>query len=92
MGHHWTSEGVAEAVDRSTKEIQGGVGVQLDWDKLVRTCVVKSSLVQNLHEFDRLYKGISVKFLRAVVQRLHLVDYVEKHEGWPEVIGGEKRS
>ena len=62
------------------------VSVELDDDNLVRTCVVKYSLVQHLPKADRLkYKGVTVKYIRVAVQRLCLIVPVEEQANWTKV-------
>jgi len=67
------------------------VAIEIDGDQLVRTCVVKYSLVQNMTKADRLqYKGITVKYLRTAVQRLVLIVPYEEQQQWPDVTNEEK--
>lgn len=53
--------------------------VEVDTDGLVRTCIVKYSLLQNLSGKEKLkYKGISWKMIRVPIQRLVLLVPVEE--------------
>ena len=57
------------------------VTVEVDTDKLVRTCTVRYSLVQHMRGKDRLsYKGVTIKYIRVAVQRLVLILPVEEQE------------
>ena len=57
------------------------VDVEIDQDKLVRTCTVQYSLIQNLSEAARLtYKGVTKKIIRVAVQRLVLILPVEEQD------------
>ena len=66
------------------------ITIEVDTDDLVRTVVVKYSLIQHLKEQDRLkYKGITMKYIRVSVQRLVLIVPVEEQEGGDAVISDE---
>ena len=53
--------------------------VETDSDNLVRTCVVRYSLIQHLSPKERLqYKGVTRKLIRVAVQRLVLIVPVEE--------------
>ena len=50
------------------------VAVEVDTDQLVRTCLVRYSLVQNMTKEERhSYGGIKVKHIRVAVQRLVMI-------------------
>ena len=50
------------------------VSVEVDQDQLVRTCLVRYSLVQNMPKKERdSYKGVSVKDIRVAIQRLVII-------------------
>ena len=50
------------------------VAVEVDPDQLVRTCLVRYSLVQNLPKEERdSYKGVTVKHIRVAIQRLVVI-------------------
>ena len=50
------------------------VAVEVDPDKLVRTCLVRYSLVPNMPREDRLnYKGVTIKHVRMAIQRLFVI-------------------
>ena len=55
------------------------VSVEVDPDQLVRTCLVRYSLVQHMSGKDRLsYKGLTVKYIRVAIQRLLIILPVEE--------------
>ena len=50
------------------------VAVEVDPDQLVRTCLVRYSLVQNMPKEERdSYKGVTVKHIRVAIQRLVVI-------------------
>ena len=50
------------------------VSVEVDQDQLVRTCLVRYSLVQNMPKKERdSYKGVTVKYIRVAIQRLVVI-------------------
>ena len=50
------------------------VSVEVDQDQLVRTCLVRYSLVQNMPKKERdSYKGVTVKYIRVAIQRLVII-------------------
>ena len=68
------------------------VSVEVDPDKLVRTCLVRYSLVQHMSGKDRLsYKGITVKYIRVAVQRLIIIMPVEEQVDMKTITEEEKQ-
>lgn len=66
------------------------VTVETDGDSLVRTCVVKYSLLQHLPEKQRLeYRGVTEKFIRVAVQRLVMILPVEEQRDLPAITAEE---
>ena len=62
------------------------VMVELDEDGLVRTCIVRYSLVQHIYGKDReQFKGVTAKYIRLAIQRLVLILPVEEQQSIPEV-------
>ena len=54
---------------------------ELDKDNLVRTCIVRYSLLQHVARKDReKYDGITLKYIRVGVQRLVLIMPVEEQD------------
>ena len=55
------------------------VKIEVDADGLVRTCIVRYSLIQHLTEKEKLiYKGVTKKYIRVAIQRLVLILPVEE--------------
>ena len=55
------------------------IKIEVDADGLVRTCIVRYSLVQHLTEREKLiYKGVTKKYIRVAIQRLVLILPVEE--------------
>ena len=50
------------------------VSVEVDPDQLVRTCLVRYSLVQNMPKKERAsYAGVTIKYIRVAIQRLVII-------------------
>ena len=55
------------------------IKVEVDVDGLVRTCIVRYSLIQHLAEKEKMvYKGVTKKYIRVAIQRLVLILPVEE--------------
>ena len=62
------------------------VVVEKDDDMLVRTCIVRYSLVQHIYGKDRdKYSGVTAKYIRLAIQRLVLILPVEEQQSIPEI-------
>ena len=57
------------------------VAVKVEPDQLVRTCLFRYSLVQNMNKEERTsYKGVTVKHIRVAIQRLVVILPQEEQE------------
>ena len=55
------------------------IKTEVDADGLVRTCIVRYSLIQHLTKKEKLiYKGVTKKYIRVAIQRLVLILPVEE--------------
>ena len=62
------------------------VVVEVDDDELVRTCIVRYSLVQHIYGKERdKYTGVTAKYIRLAIQRLVLILPVEEQQSIPEI-------
>ena len=69
------------------------VAVEVDPDKLVRTCLVRYSLVQNMPKEDRLnYKGVTIKHIRVAIQRLVVILAQEEQKNIRTITEEETRA
>ena len=67
--------------------------MEVDPDKLVRTCLVRYSLVQNMPKEDRLnYKGVTIKHIRVAIQRLVVILAQEEQKNIRTITEEETRA
>ena len=66
------------------------VAVKLDSDQLVRTCLVRYRLVQNMTKVEKTsYKGVTVKHIRLSIQQLVVLLPQEEQKNIRPITQGE---